>query len=40
MNLYLAIITSVLVITQIVRVSQNYIQLKRYKKGVDKNAND
>ena len=36
MNKYLAIITTVLVITQIIRVAQNYIQLRRqniiYKK--------
>ena len=29
MNVYLAIITTVLVLTQIVRVTQNHIQLKR-----------
>ena len=31
MNTYLAIITTVLVITQIIRVAQNYIQLHRQK---------
>jgi len=31
MNKYLAIITTVLVITQIIRVAQNYIQLRRQK---------
>jgi hypothetical protein len=29
MNIYLAIITTVLVVTQIVRVCQNHIQLRR-----------
>ena len=31
MNKYLAIITTVLVITQIIRVAQNHIQLRRQK---------
>ena len=31
MNKYLATITTVLVITQIIRVAQNYIQLRRQK---------
>ena len=31
MNTYLAIITTVLVITQIIRVAQNHIQLRRQK---------
>lgn len=31
MNTYLAIITTVLVITQIIRLAQNYIQLRRQK---------
>ena len=31
MNTYLAIITTVLVITQIIRLAQNYIQLCRQK---------
>lgn len=35
MNTYLAIITTVLVITQIIRVSQNHIQLYRQKKHFD-----
>lgn len=37
MNTYLAIITTVLVITQIIRVSQNHIQLYRQKKHLDEN---
>lgn len=36
MNTYLAIITTVLVITQIIRVTQNTIQLRKYNK-TDKN---
>lgn len=36
MNIYLAIITTVLVITQIVRVTQNHIQLRRQRKEIDK----
>lgn len=35
MNVYLAIITTILVITQIVRVSQNHIQLRRQRKEID-----
>ena len=31
MNTYLAIITTVLVLTQIIRVAQNHIQLRRQK---------
>ena len=31
MNTYLAIITTVLVLTQIIRVTQNHIQLRRQK---------
>ena len=31
MNTYLAIITTVLVITQIIRVAQNHIQLRKQK---------
>ena len=31
MNLYLAVITTVLVISQIIRVSQNHIQLRRQR---------
>ena len=37
MNTYLVIITTVLVITQIIRVSQNHIQLYRQKKHLDEN---
>lgn len=36
MNTYLAIITTVLVITQIIRVTQNAIQLYRQKKEVER----
>lgn len=36
MNTYLAIITTILVITQIVRVTQNHIQLRRQRKEIDK----
>lgn len=36
MNIYLTIITTVLVITQIVRVTQNHIQLRRQRKEIDK----
>lgn len=32
MNIYLAIITTVLVLTQIIRITQNYIQLRRQHK--------
>ena len=35
MNTYLAIITTVLVLTQVVRVTQNHIQLQRQKKQFD-----
>ena len=35
MNIYLAIITTILVITQIVRVTQNHIQLRRQLKRLD-----
>lgn len=35
MNIYLAIITTVLVITQVVRVTQNHIQLRRQRKKID-----
>ena len=31
MNIYLAIITTVLVVTQIIRVCQNHIQLRRQR---------
>ena len=36
MNTYLAIITTILVLTQIVRVTQNAIQLHRQRKEIDK----
>ena len=36
MNIYLAIITTVLVLTQIVRVTQNAIQLRRQEKQIQK----
>ena len=43
MNKYLAIITTVLVLTQIIRVAQNHIQLRRqktlFKKQVGELAN-
>lgn len=32
MEIYLVIITTILVLTQIIRVTQNYIQLKHLKK--------
>lgn len=40
MNTYLAIITSVLVLTQIIRVTQNHIQLKRQKTIFEKQLGD
>lgn len=36
MNIYLTIITTVLVVTQIIRVTQNHIQLRRQRKEIDK----
>lgn len=36
MNIYLTIITTVLVITQIIRITQNAIQLHRQNKAIDK----
>ena len=36
MNTYLAIITTILVVTQVVRVTQNAIQLKRQNKMIKK----
>ena len=36
MNTYLAIMVTVLVATQIVRVTQNHIQLHRQQKEIDK----
>ena len=38
MNTYLAIITTILVITQIIRVVQNHISLRRTEKEVLKNV--
>ena len=38
MNTYLAIITTLLVITQIIRVSQNHISLKRQEKAIKDNC--
>lgn len=35
MNTYLAIITTILVLTQIIRVTQNAMQLRRYGKQID-----
>lgn len=36
MSIYLAIITTVLVVTQIIRITQNAIQLHRQEKKIDK----
>ena len=36
MNVYLAIITTALVVTQIIRTTQNAIQLRRQRKEIDK----
>ena len=36
MTVYLTIITTLLVVTQIIRVSQNHIQLRRQRKEIDK----
>lgn len=36
MNIYLAIITTVLVITQLIRITQNHIQLRRQRKMLSK----
>ena len=35
MNTYLTIMVTVLVVTQIVRISQNHIQLRRQRKEID-----
>lgn len=35
MNTYLAIITTILVLTQIIRVTQNAMQLRKYNKQID-----
>ena len=40
MNTYLAIITTVLVLTQIIRVAQNHIQLRRQKIIFEKQLGD
>ena len=40
MNTYLAIITTVLVITQIIRLVQNHIQLRRQKTIFEKQLGD
>ena len=40
MEIYLAIITTVLVLTQIIRVTQNHIQLRRQQKLFEKNLGD
>lgn len=36
MNIYLAIITTVLVLTQVIRITQNAIQLHRQEKRIEK----
>ena len=36
MNVYLAIMTTVLVLTQVVRITQNAIQLRRQEKAIAK----
>lgn len=36
MTVYLAIITTVLVVTQVIRVTQNHIQLNRQRNEIDK----
>lgn len=36
MTVYLAIITTVLVVTQVIRVTQNHIQLNRQRKEIEK----
>ena len=38
MNTYLAIITTLLVITQIIRVTQNHISLKKQEKAIKDNC--
>ena len=38
MNAYLAIITTLLVITQIIRVTQNHISLRRQEKSIKDNC--
>ena len=39
MNLYLTIMVTVLVITQMIRITQNAISLHRQKKEIEKNLN-
>lgn len=36
MNIYLTIMVTVLVVTQIIRITQNHIQLQRQRKEIDK----
>ena len=36
MNIYLTIMVTVLVITQVIRITQNHIQLQRQQKEIDK----
>ena len=36
MTIYLTIITTVLVVTQVIRVTQNHIQLRRQREEIDK----
>ena len=40
MNTYLAIITTILVVTQVIRVTQNAIQLKRQNKMIKEQLKD
>ena len=40
MNIYLAIITTVLVVTQIERIVQNTLSLRKQNKLIDKQLND
>ena len=37
MNTYLAIMVTILIVTQIVRITQNHIQLQRQRKEIEKN---
>ena len=39
MNTYLCIITTILVITQVIRVTQNAIQLYRQNKSIERDLN-
>ena len=36
MNIYLTIMVTVLVVTQVIRITQNHIQLQRQRKEIDK----